>query len=218
MVCDSQKRYLHVISWLITIHEDNFTTVSPSNLSNVSMIDHIIKRYEDVFSKELGTLPWEVHLHIQEITQPVITPPDRIPTALKDKFKDELNRLEDLSVLSKVNERTDWVSSVVVTTKKRGQLRVCIDPHHLKKALKRETYQLLILDDFLPELSCFKVFSTIDLIAGYWHCILDEPWSLLTTFSNSLGRYKWNGLPFGLSASSEIFQKWVNQALDRLEG
>ena len=60
--------------------------------------------------------------------------------------------------------------------------------------------------------------STVDLTAGYWHCILDEPSSPLTTFSTPFGRYRWNRLPFGLAASSEIFQKRVNQALDRLDG
>ena len=84
--------------------------------------------------------------------------------------------------------------------------------------LKRETYQLPILDDMLPELAQAKVFSTVDLKAGYWHCVLDEESSLLTTFSTPYGRYRWLRLPFGLSVSSEIFQKRVNQALEGLEG
>lgn len=80
-------------------------------------------------------------------------PPHRIPPALRDKFKGKLNRLENLRVLSKVDEPTSWVSSIVVRTKRSGQLRVCIDPCHLNRALKRETYQLPILNDLLPELS-----------------------------------------------------------------
>ena len=54
--------------------------------------------------------------------------------------------------------------------------------------------------------------------AGYWHCILDEESSELTTFSTPYGRYKWLRLPFGLSASAEIFQKHVDQALEGLAG
>lgn len=187
-------------------------------MNHVSVEDSLIKEYDDVFSKELGALPGQVHLQLDETVQPVITPPRRIPTALKDKFKVEIDRLESLGVVSKVDEPTNWVSSVVVATKRSGQLRVCIDPLHLNKALKRERYQIPVLDDLLPELSRAKVFSTVDLTAGYWHCVLDEQSSLLTTFSTPFGRYKWNRLPFGLSVSSEIFQKRVNQALDRLDG
>ena len=91
---------------LITVHDDNFTTVSPNNVNNVSIKDDLIKKYEDVFLKELGTLPGQLHLQVDETAQPVVTPPRRIPTALRDKFKGELNRLENLGVLSKVDEPT----------------------------------------------------------------------------------------------------------------
>ena len=103
-------------------------------------------------------------------------------------------------------------------TKKSGALRICIDPRPLNKAPKRERYQLPVLDDILPELSKAKLFSTVNLRSGYWHCNLDEESSLLTTFATPFGRYRWQRLPFGLSVSSEIFQKRVNQTLKRLEG
>ena len=75
-----------------------------------------------------------------------------------------------------------------------------------------------VLDDILPDLAKAKVFSKVDLSHGYWHCTLDEESSLLTTFSTPFGRYRWTRLPFGLSASSEIFQKRLHQALEGLLG
>ena len=47
---------------------------------------------------------------------------------------------------------------------------------------------------------------------------LDEGSSKLTTFDTLFGGYLWKRLPFGLNVSSKIFQKRLNQALDRLEG
>ena len=88
-----------------------------------------------------------------------------------------------------------------------------IDPRHLNLSLKREHYQLPGLDDILPDLAKAKVFSKVDLSHGYWHRTLDEESSLLTTFSTPFGRYRWTRLPFGLSASCEIFQKRLHQAL-----
>jgi len=70
----------------------------------------------------------------------------------------------------------------------------------------------------LPELAQAKVFSKVDVKAGSWHCILDEESSLLTTFSTPFGRYQWLRLAFGLSVSSEIFPKRVNQAFEGLKG
>ena len=143
---------------------------------------------------------------------------EEIPKALKERFKKEIDRLQSLGVIGPVDQPTPWVSSVVVATKKSRALRICIDPRPLNAALKRERYQLAILDDVLPELGQAKIFSTVDLCSGYWHCVLDEESSLLTTFATPFGRYRWGRLPFGLSVSSEIFQKRVNQALAGLEG
>lgn len=126
--------------------------------------------------------------------------------------------LQSLGVVIPVDKPTPWVSSVVVATKKSGALRVCIDPRPLNAALKRERYQLPILDDILPELAKAKVFLTVDLRSGYWHCTLDKDSSLLATFATPYHRYLWCRLPFGLSVSSEIFQKRVNQALEGLDG
>ena len=209
---------------LITVHSDNFISVLPPEKSTYEKVrkietaDELIRRHAEVFDKDLGTLPGTVHLQVDEDAEPSITPSRRVPTALREKFKVELDRLEGQGVLAKVDEPTPWVSSVVLATKKSGALRICIDPRPLNQALKRETFQLPVLDDLLPELSQAKMFSTVDLTAGYWHCVLDDESSLLTTFATPFGRYRWRRLPFGLSASSEIFQKRINQVLEGLEG
>ena len=172
---------------LLTVHWDNFKPVqAPKVKTTVNQLltaDQLVTQYPDVFKSQLGCFPGVVHLEVDENVQPVVTPTQRIPTALKEKFRHEIKQLEDLGVIAPVEKPTLWVSSVVVATKKSGALRVCIDPRPLNKALKRERYQLPILDDILPELAQAKVFSTVDLRSGYWHCALDEESSLLTTFA-----------------------------------
>ena len=208
---------------LITVNDENFIMTLPPPRANEPQVkqitaEELIKQYSDVFDRPLGTLPGEVHLEVDSSAKPVITPTRRVPTALKDDLKKELNRYVGQEILAPVEEPTPWVSSLAVATKKSGALRVCIDPRPLNEALKRETFQIPILDEILPELSQAKVFSTVDLRSGYWHCVLDHESSLLTTFSTPFGRYRWRRLPFGLSVSSEIFQKRVNQALEGLSG
>ena len=58
----------------------------------------------------------------------------------------------------------------------------------------------------------------MDARNGYWHVQLDDESSKLTTFDTPFGRYRWRRLPFEVSVASEIFQKRLNQALDRLDG
>ena len=50
------------------------------------------------------------------------------------------------------------------------------------------------------------MFTEVHLVSAFWHLELDEESSMLTT-STPYGRYHWPQLPFGLSISSEIFQR-----------
>ena len=109
--------------------------------------DELVRCYPEVFAKDLGNLPGTVHLRVDENAEPSVMALRQIPTALREKFKAELHRLENLGVLTKVDEPTAWVSTVVIATKKSGALRICIDPRPLNQAWKRETHQLPILDD-----------------------------------------------------------------------
>ena len=74
------------------------------------------------------------------------------------------------------------------------------------------------MDEILPEVAQAKVFTTVDLQSGFWHCLLSEESSRLTTFDTPYRRFHWLRQPFGLSVSPEIFQKRVNQVLEGLEG
>lgn len=133
---------------LITVHEDHFVSVLPpqkksrEDIRSTATADELVRRYPEVFAKGLGTLPGTVHLRVDENAEPSVTPSRRIPTALREKFKAELDRLENLGVLAKVGEPTAWVNSVVIATKKSGALRISIDPRPLNQALKKETHQL----------------------------------------------------------------------------
>ena len=208
---------------LITVNTQNFKIAEPperprTEVKSVQTADEIVASYPEVFQRELGALPGTVHLEVEQGATPVVAPPRRIPTSLKNKLKEEFDRQQQLDVIAPISEPTPWVSSLAVAVKKSGALRICIDPRPLNAALKRERYQLPVLEDILPELSKAKVFSIVDLKPGYWHCVLAPESSVLTTFATPNGRYRWIRLPFVLSASSEIFQKHLTHALENLPG
>ena len=178
----------------------------------------VIKEYQDVFTG-LGCMPGKVHLETDPNVTQVIIPPRRVPAAIKPKLKEEMKRLEDMNVIQKVEEPTDWVSSLVSITKPSGKLRVCIDPQQLNVALKREHYPLPIIDDILPSLNDVKVLSKADLKEGFLQCQLDEESSKLTTFQTPWGRYRYKRMrPFGISPAPELFQQRLDQNLEGLDG
>ena len=85
-----------------------------------------------------------------------------MPVSIREKFKEELKRLEGLKVIAPVEEPTELVSQIAVAVKKSGELRICIDPKPLNVALKREHYQIPVIDDLLPDLTDARVFTKVD--------------------------------------------------------
>ena len=161
---------------LITVQHENILnvnqTVVKTDCQGLTM-EEVTASYSDVF-KGLGCMEGALHLEVDTTVAPAIMPPRRVPLTLKDRLKDELTRLEKASVIIKEEEPTDWVSSLVVAEKPNGKLRVCIDPQHLNKALKRSHYPLPVIEDILPELTNVKVVSKVDLKNGLLHIQLDK--------------------------------------------
>ena len=79
----------------------------------------------------------KLQLEVDNKLTPVVIPPQRVPVAIKVRLKEELDHLESLEVTRREDEPAEWVSSMVVTQKPNGKVRVCLDPKHLNQAWKR---------------------------------------------------------------------------------
>ena len=175
---------------LIEVHEENFEKVAAARIASTKQqtAQEIIEKYRDVFEGDLGTLEGLQHLDVDPSVPPTIEPSRRVPFAIKPMLKAELDRLTDIGILMAVDEPTDWVNNLIVATKESGDLRLCLDPQQLNKALKRERYPLLVVDNVLPSLARAKVFTKMDARNCYWHVQLDDESSKLTTFVTPYGR------------------------------
>ena len=111
--------------------------LDPVNLKK----EDCILLYKAVLSGE-GKLESELHLEIDKNVHPVQLPTQRVPIALKEPLKQELDRLSNIGMIQKVDTPTEWISAVVVTTKKNGKVGLCIDPKPLNEALHRNHYPL----------------------------------------------------------------------------
>jgi hypothetical protein len=107
---------------------------------------------------------------------------------------------------------------MVVADKPNGAVRVCLDPRLLNKFIRREEFQIPDFDALASELTEAKVYSTIDLLSGFWQFGLDEESRKLLTFATPFGRYQYNRLPFGLSCAPEMFHKRVVETLAGIPG
>ena len=185
------------------------TAPMPNPQGNAYARSEFLRQYHYCF-QGIGCFQGEFHITLDPTVPPVIHPPRRVPEALREPLKRELDALVEQGIITKVDEPTDWVNSLVCVTKASGTLRLCLDPKDLDRAIKRPHHCTPTLDDVLPKLNGAKYFSIVDARSGYWNIELDHASSLYTTFNSPHGRYRFLRLPFGLICAQDIFQKKVD--------
>ena len=185
--------------------------------TTITSADHLKELYPDRF-EGIGKMPGQCKLFVKENAQPVIHPPRKAPIQLREKIKAELERMLRLGVIRKVNEPTDWVSSITYVTKQDGSLRICLDPKDLNNVLKRAPHLIPTMEELAHKFGGAQIFSKLDAKSGYWSISLDPESQLLTTFNTPFGRYCFLRLPFGLNTSQDTFQCAMDQNLEGLDG
>ena len=179
---------------LVTLNHGISTTQAetasmPNPQGNADARSELLCQYQDCF-QGIGCFQGEFHITLDPTVPPVIHPPRRVPEALREPLKRELDALVEQGIIAKVDEPTDWVNSLVCVTKANGTLRLCLDPKDLNRAIKRPHHCTPTLDDVLPKLNGAKYFSIVDARSGYWNIKLNHVSSLYTTFNSPHGRYR----------------------------
>ena len=180
-------------------------------------LENTIGQNSDLF-EGLGCLPGEHKITVDKSVTPMITPCRKISFALHDKLRDELKRMEDMDVICKETEHTEWVSPIVIVPKKDGNIRVCLDPMQLNKAIKREHYKLPTRDEIQAKFKDGRYFSKLDARTGFWQMKLDHDSSKLTCFNTPFGRYRFLRLPFGISSAAEIYHRTIHMIFEHIPG
>ena len=169
------------------------------------------QEFSELFDDKLGKLPLKYKMTLDTSITPVVKPPFKIPFSQETAVKQELDRMCKLGVISPQKEPTEWVSNMIAAKKKNGDIRICIDPKDLNKALLRPHHPMRTIEDVAARMPNAKVFSTLDAKSSFWQISLDKESSLKTTFSTPYGRYKFNRLPFGIKPASEVYQSGMEE-------
>ena len=194
--------------------------INVSNIKTKTVVSDktaLLKEYVDVF-QGLGEYDKEYDIQLKKDAVPIIQPMRKFPFSKLKPLKETLDNLKTSGIVKDVDKPTDWVNNLVVTEKKDGSLRVCLDPKPLNTAIQRELYQIPTPAEVQAKLSGKKIFSVIDMKDGYWHVKLSDPASHLCTFHTPWGRMRFTRMPFGISSASEIMQKRNEETFADIEG
>ena len=141
----------------------------------------------------------------------------RLPLSVRDAVSQELRNLEQHGIIEKI-DASEWVSPIVVTKKKSGDIRMCVDLREPNKAVITDSHPLPLIEDILSELHGAVMFSTLDLKSAYHQLTLHEESRGLTAFITHEGLYQYCRVPYGLCSAPATFQKMMTQILSGLKG
>ncbi len=96
------------------------------------------------------------------------------------------------------HSRSPWNSPFFLVPKKDGSLRPVIDFRKVNEVTEDDRYPLPVLGDLLMSLgSGNTIFSSLDLLSGYWQVPMAAESREITAFSTPSGHFEWLRMPFG---------------------
>lgn len=104
-----------------------------------------------------------------------------------------------------------WSSPVLLTPKKNGELRLCLDSRKLNSITKKDAYNLPYMTEILDNLRDAKYLSSIDLSKSFWQILIREEDRCKTAFYiPSRGTFQFKSMPFGLTNAPATQQRLVD--------
>ncbi|GFT29073.1 retrovirus-related Pol polyprotein from transposon 297 [Trichonephila clavipes] len=140
--------------------------------------------------------------------EPVCQPPRRLAFTERHEVNKQIEEWLNEGIIRPSS--AEYASPIVMVKKKDGSSRMCIDYRKLNQKLVKDKFPLPLIEDVLDTLQEKKVYSTLDLRNCFFHVDVDEDCRKYTFFIVPDGQFEFNKVPFGLSTSPGVFQRYVS--------
>ena len=171
----------------------------PGTVSCKTMED-LKKLYPNSFDR-LGSLKGAYNIRVDPTVKPATHARRKVAIESKEAIDKELDYLIEEEIITEQVEPTPWVSSVTFPRKPNGEVRVCLDPSNLNKAIIREHHKPMTVEEIAHELAGATVYTKADALKAFLQIHLTHEASLLTTFNSHRGRLRFLWMPFGAKMS-----------------
>ena len=99
---------------------------------------------------------------------------------------------------------------VLFLKKKDGSLQLCVDYHGLNRITQCNHYPIPLIGNMINQLGKAKIFTKLDLRAGYNNVRIREGDEWKTAFRTRYGSFEYLVMPFSLTNAPATFQHFMN--------
>ena len=200
----------------VSMAPDPANPAAPTGQNSGPIIPSEYADFADVFSEESASVlpPHRSYDHRIPL-EPGSTPPFGPLYSLSEVELKALDKYirENLSK-GYIQASTSPAGAPILFVKKRdGSLRLCVDYRGLNRITIKNRYPLPLIGESLDRLRAARVFSKIDLRAGYNLVRIAEGDEWKTAFRTRYGHYEYKVMPFGLTNAPATFQNLMNDVL-----
>ncbi|MCO5606078.1 hypothetical protein L7F22_060265 [Adiantum nelumboides] len=195
--------------------EERFRNMLAKDLTKEEEEDYInmFKRYPHLFITDYSMIKGvdmiQLHIDLKPDAKIVAQKLRRLGVVQQEALLSEVNKLLKAGFIYPVTN-FEWVSPVVVTPKKNGKWRVCVDYKLLNAATKRDHFPLPFQDEILNEVAEHESYTVCDGYSGYYQIRIAEEDQHKTTFITPWGCFAFRVMPFGLTNAPSTFTTFTS--------
>ncbi len=193
-------------------------SVEEVEASDAKKVKALLNRHQSVFAKspdDHGRTNIVQHTIDTGDAKPVRQPPRRPPKAFE---ADEDEIIEQQLRAGIITESTSpWASPLVFVRKRDGTTRICVDYRRVNDLTSFCAYPLPRIADCLDCMHGAKIFSTLDLQAGYWQIEVKPEDRPKIAFICRRGLFEYVTMPFGLCNAPSTFERCMELIMRGLQ-
>jgi len=152
--------------------------------------------------------PYDHKIDLEEGMEP---PFGKIYNMSETELKLLKDYIDDMLGKGFIRPSSSAASAPVLFTKNpNGSLRLCVDYRGLNRITKKNRYPIPLINDLIDRLKDAKVYTKIDLRAGYNNIRIAPGHEYKTAFRTRYGLFEYLVMPFGMTNSPATFQYFMN--------